>query len=155
MRPIFRYATAGIACLFAAAAYAQGPQFHLPEAPQPTLTEHLLYAGDASARGFDVYTTHEMLENPYDHESILPNAIADHTAALAAFDGGVSYVIYRVSRFLDMRGHHRLALLIPALDIAGAGYIDIHNNYISGEKPPVHYDEPLGWIPGDTVQNRR
>lgn len=146
MKHHIRCAVLGIACLFVSVVHAQMRSILFPDAPKPTLTENFLYAGDAAARSFDVYTTREMLKNPYVSEFILPSYVVHHTPLLSATDGVLDFAVFRVSRLLDEHHHHKLAIIVPLLDMVGVGCMDIHNNYISGEKPPVHYTEPPQYI---------
>src|ERR1035441_8117282 len=80
----------------------------LPDAPKPHVdkVEWALLIADASVRGLDVYSTHQMLANGCD-ELILPDAISHHTAAMAAYSGATVVLDWFVARKLPR--HRKLA----------------------------------------------
>ncbi len=106
----------------------------LPPAPQP---HHLpkidwaLSAGDAGARGLDTYSTRWFITHHYGHELLLPEAVADHTPALVAVEGGAVTLDYFAARYLGRRGHHRLAEVWLIADAACVTPWAVHNLYLS------------------------
>ena len=95
----------------------------LPEAPRP---QTVLLVGEALVRGLDVYSTHRAYMQG-NREVCLPNAIAHHTLAMAAYSEGIVILDWQVSRFLDRHHHKRLALLLPLVDIAVTAPFAIRN----------------------------
>ena len=110
----------------------------LPDAPTAHLqpiskSDWSLFAGDATARGLDVYSTHWMLVNG-DREMFLPNAIAKHTPAMAAYSAGVVAADWYVMRFMERHHHPKLGHLLMAADAGQDGFWAIHNLFL---KPVV------------------
>jgi hypothetical protein len=100
----------------------------LPEAPKPHLdrADWALLASDAGARALDTYSTRWSLCRG-NHEMFLPGFVANHTAALAAFEGGMVTVDYYAARNLTRRHHPRLARFVLAADGLQVWPWAIHN----------------------------
>ena len=91
----------------------------LPEAPTPHFerADWLLLANVAGARALDSWSTRRSLGDG-NREKFLPGAIADHSAALAAFEGGFVLADYYAARGLMRRRHRKLARLLLLADAA-------------------------------------
>ena len=108
----------------------------LPDAPKPQRLERIdwaLLAADASARTLDTISTRQMLGCRCNHELVLPGFIANHTAALAAFETGMVAVNYEAVRYLRGRHHPRVARALLIGDALSVGTWAIHNFYLKSQ----------------------
>lgn len=129
-----------LSCVSAAAA-------QLPEAPQPELRpevysappsglrslvtpEHMWLTLDLGSRIGDYTSTQHALRNG-GQEAELPLWLVRNKPVMLGYE--LSYVAseYQTMRWLDRRGHHRMALWLPAIDAAVVGATDWHNYTIT------------------------
>jgi hypothetical protein len=94
-----------------------------------TPSEWALLGADAGIRSLDAYSTRSSLERGA-HEDYLPGAIANHTAPMIAFSSGIVAFNWFLMREFDRHGHHKLAKLVPLVDIGIDGPDAIHNLYV-------------------------
>lgn len=94
----------------------------------PSKEDFALIAADASVRAMDVYSTHWMLANG-DREVLLPDVIAQHTPAMAAYSAGVVATDWFLMRRLESR-HPRLAHAAMLVEIGQDGYFAAHNFFL-------------------------
>lgn len=89
----------------------------LPEAPKPHFDriDWTLLASDVGARALDTYSTRWSIEN-HNHEMFLPGFIANHTATMAAYSGGMVALDYFAARSLIRHHHHKVAKMLLAVD---------------------------------------
>lgn len=121
------------------------PQDPLPDAPLPAFrsavvimppkridkTEWALLSADAAIRTLDVYSTHYALSQANTRELLLPNAIAHHVPAMAAYSAGTVALDWWVARRLEARGHRTMAHVLTAVDLANDAPWAIHNLFLS------------------------
>lgn len=96
--------------------------------PRIDRAEWALLAADASARGFDVYSTHRALSGG-NQEATLPGWIVNHPPVMAAYSGGIVLGQYYVARKLTPR-HRKLAYLITAVDVSFTAPFAVRNLYM-------------------------
>jgi hypothetical protein len=134
-------------CVSAAAA-------ELPDAPQPGVhagvrpevysgprsgleslvtPEHVWLTIDLGARIGDYTSTQQALRNG-GHEAELPLWLVRNKPVMLGYE--LSYVAteYRTVRWLDGHRHHRIAMLLPAIDAAVVGATDWHNYTVTGNR---------------------
>lgn len=97
-----------------------------PAPAKPAPIPWAMLAADATARALDVYSTHRAIEHG-SHELFLPNAIAKHPGAMAAYSGAVVFLDYSAARFLEKHHHPKLAKAVIAIDAAQDAFWAIHN----------------------------
>ena len=107
-----------------------GPPVHKPAVDK---AEWALLAADASSRALDVYSTHRALSNGHP-EMFLPNAIASHTPAMAAYSAGTVALDWYVAHRLGPH-HRRLAHILTMIDIAQDAPWAINNLFLSKPAP--------------------
>lgn len=88
--------------------------------PKIDRTEWALLAGDATMRALDAYSTRRALEGP-NRETTVPMAIAGNTGAMWAYSMGIVAFDWWLVRDLEKHRHHRLATMVPAVDIGIEG----------------------------------
>ena len=98
----------------------QKPSTHLDRIEIPLL---LL---DASARALDCYSTRRMLDQG-NREAILPRAIAGHPLPMAVYSASTIGVDWFTARWLNKRGHRRLARLTIVADLGQDLYFGVKN----------------------------
>lgn len=108
-----KIALAAVVLLFASplAAQTEGEPFK----PHLHRIDWVLLASDAGARALDTYSTRWSLRNQ-NREMFLPGFIANHTAPLAAFEGGMVTLNYFAARRLIRHGHPKWARILMAAD---------------------------------------
>ena len=125
------------------------PLMHPPR-PADKLDKSLGIA-DALTRALDAVSTTRMI-NRGDRELVLPNAIAKHPAAMAAYSSGVWGAEQLAANLLRKHGHPLLAKMIPTADIAYDLPLGIKNLTLPDEnkrKTPTQ-PTPTGWNPLET-----
>lgn len=107
----------------------------LPDAPKPSLDRATwtILAADASARAFDVYSTHRMLAQG-DRELFLPKFVSGHAPAMAAYSAGAVAVDYFAARALIRSRHPKLAKIVVSVDAAQDGFWAVHNMFLKPGK---------------------
>jgi hypothetical protein len=97
-----------------------------PHKPILSKTELALLAGDAVARGLDVYSTRRALSCECNHETELPGFVADHAWTMSVFSAGEVGLQYWMARKLSVR-HTRLAKAVTLFDLATTSASVGHN----------------------------
>ena len=94
--------------------------------------ERSFLAADVAVRALDAFSTRRILAARCrcNHEMFLPGFIANHTAALTAFEGGMLAINYEVSRRLCAHGRHRRALALMVMDVAVVAPWAIRNLFL-------------------------
>jgi hypothetical protein len=150
----------------------------LPDAPQPGVRpgvraevytgppsglrslvtpEHVWLTLDLGARIGDYTSTQQALRNG-GREAELPLWMVKNKPVMLGYE--LSYVAgeYRTVRWLDGHRHHRMAMLLPAIDAAVVGATDWHNYTVSGNRvaqpprvlpalPASPLPPPMGRVP--------
>lgn len=101
----------------------------LPDSPKPTITkdEWFLLGVDLGVRELDTYSTTRALRCTCNHEMFLPDVISHHAPVMATYGVAVVATEYFAVRYFEKHHHHRLAILIPSIDIAQDGVAGIAN----------------------------
>jgi adenosylmethionine-8-amino-7-oxononanoate aminotransferase len=82
----------------------------------PTRADFVLLMADAGVRANDVMSTRYALNHGW-VEKRLPNAIASHTPAMAAYSAGVVAADWWMMRFLERHNHKRIAYVFMVVEI--------------------------------------
>ena len=135
-------AVLALACCLTAHAQVAAPK------PAPMVkVDWALLVADATSRALDAASTRAMLTAPChcNYERVLPPAIADHAAALYAWEGAVVAAEYLAARSLRRHGHPRLARLVPLADALGMLPSVVHNYRLAGQAaaPPAPVAVPF------------
>jgi hypothetical protein len=85
-----------------------------------------LLASDAGIRTLDFYSTRAALHRG-NHEKFLPGFVVNHTASLAAFEGGMVALDYFAARKLIRHHHPRIARIVLLADFVQVAPWAIHN----------------------------
>jgi hypothetical protein len=96
--------------------------------------ERWLLVADAGVRTLDCYSTHQMLQNG-GREIILPDAIAHHAPAMAAFSAATVIVDWQVARLLEHHHHPKVARWLTIADMSADAPWAVHNLFIRKKAP--------------------
>lgn len=94
--------------------------------PRLDRVDWALLASDAGARALDTYSTQKMLSDR-NREEFLPETVANNTALLATFEGGMVTLNYFVARNLVRHHHRKLARFVVVADMVQVYPWAIHN----------------------------
>lgn len=97
-------------------------QIHAQSIDKWLLTE------DIAVRGFDVYSTHYMLENG-NHEKFLPDVISHNVPIMAVYSGAVVTTDWFIMHKLESH-HPRLAHTLEIINIDQDAYFAINNIFL-------------------------
>jgi hypothetical protein len=116
---------------------------------------------DLGARIGDYTSTQQALRKG-GREAELPLWLVKNKPVMLGYE--LSYVAseYRTMRWLDRHRHHRIAMLLPALDAAVVGATDWHNYTVSGNRvaqpprvlpalPASPLPPPMGRVPHSSL----
>lgn len=108
----------------------------------PSKAPRVAIAADAGVRALDVYSTGLMLQRG-NREMFLPDAVARHAPAMAAFSTGMVVLNVYAARRVG-RHHRRWASLFYVAEIAGTGYFAAHNLTLpNNQEPKIAIQKPV------------
>lgn len=113
--------------VFALLAAVLSASCHAQKQPKVDWSKWAPLIADGSARALDVYSTHRMLECECNRELELPNSIASHSGAMAAYSAGFVAMDCALARELRKHHHDKLAILLPSIDAEVVGFMDMRN----------------------------